>query len=212
MLEPDFTDETLSWSSMRMGAGKAFSIGQGSGPARWHPGLGDAPVGKRYMRIGEQPVLIESVEYQRVEAQIQRLRAGGGPQGASLRPGAGRAAEGVRGPLDRGASEVVLASVRTASPPRVQRVLPARPAPRLAGPGIQFAKLASPSQLSSAQPPRDASPSFILDFETVIKLEHCQALVATFVCRRLNADCRDETWFDCSPRQPNWMGDVMVML
>jgi len=73
MLEPDLTDHELAFAGMTMMPGKAFGLPR-------EDGLGEEPaftrVGKSYLTIANRRILIEAVEYQRVQPMLRRLPSG----------------------------------------------------------------------------------------------------------------------------------------
>jgi hypothetical protein len=85
MVEPDFTDETLSFGAMRMVPGKAFNL-QEAKPAPQKPATSSnaqpppviekekaVPVGKRWTKLEGRDFLIEAVEYASVKEQLKSL-------------------------------------------------------------------------------------------------------------------------------------------
>jgi hypothetical protein len=73
-------DQTLIFSSMRIGSGRAFALEDPQG-AQW-----SAPMAKTWTVAGGRTFLIEAVEFQAVQAQLNALPDP--PQGAALKPGA----------------------------------------------------------------------------------------------------------------------------
>ena len=85
MAEPDFTDTTLLFSTMRMGEGRAFSADV-STPLVPASDL-QAPVGKAIKTINGRTLLIEGAEYEKIKGAITNLPpAMIGPESASVLP------------------------------------------------------------------------------------------------------------------------------
>jgi RHS repeat-associated protein len=80
MLEPDLTDEYLSFGLMAIGLGRAFPANV---PANEENSV---PVGKEWTVINQRTFLIEKVDYRSVRGELQNL-----PQAAALRRPAKRA-------------------------------------------------------------------------------------------------------------------------
>lgn len=63
------TDESLDFGTMQIGAGRAFSLGQGDAPAV------SAPVAKRWLQIDGRTFLVEAVQFKAVKDELNQLPA-----------------------------------------------------------------------------------------------------------------------------------------
>jgi hypothetical protein len=68
MVEPDWVDTSLDFGEMKVGLGKAFSLGKPTAGAH-------LPVGKRWVITEGRPVLIEAVEFKVLEPLLAGLQA-----------------------------------------------------------------------------------------------------------------------------------------
>jgi len=148
MLDGNLADETLDFGAMKMGSGRAFSIGAAGETGASVPVTKEWGVVERGVAAG-RAFLVEQVPFTRVEKQIQALERK--KQGASLIP--------IR--ESRGAT--MMAALRN---------LPPKPTARQSGGKLQMAKLAvsplPPQRAFSAinHQPSTISPqrAFILDY------------------------------------------------
>ncbi len=100
----ELSDDTLGFSGMTIGLGKAFSVNTAGDRT------GDAPVAKQWERLESRDFLIEAVPYEKVSDQLQKLPAAGKYEGASLQR--------------RGKGESTLASLKPLMPKRYAKTSP----------------------------------------------------------------------------------------
>jgi hypothetical protein len=72
-VQPDLIDETLRFGDMKMGLGRAFTIGTPQDLHRPHFAPDSAPVAKRFQAAGERRFLFETLERNRVLDQLRQL-------------------------------------------------------------------------------------------------------------------------------------------
>jgi len=73
MVEPDFTDATLTFGSLRMARGKAFTMGGTNAPPDSAAAPNAVTVGKRFEIIDGRKILIEAVEHRSVSSLLEKL-------------------------------------------------------------------------------------------------------------------------------------------
>lgn len=174
MVEPDFTDSTLTFGSLRMGRGKAFTEGTLSGGKIAEEIL----VGKRFEIIDGRKILIEALPLEKVQSILNKLpvaTVGGGLTNASLRLAtnttvqlAGARTKGL--PLLGTAGEASasktsnLVGVRAdPSPAQPIRVLPAKRLAHAAAPG----RIQTAAATNSKPETRNAELAFVLDWQAL---------------------------------------------
>ena len=98
------SDDTLGFSGMTIGLGKAFSVNTTGDRT------GDVPVAKQWEHLEGRDFLIEEIPFEKVAEQLQKLPAAGKYQGASLQR--------------RGTGESTLAGLKTLLPKRYAKAAP----------------------------------------------------------------------------------------
>jgi hypothetical protein len=162
MVEPDFADSTLDFGAISMGPGRAFLAGTN---AQRRAAGAPIQVGKRYQVIDGRRVLIEAVEWSRIQRLITNLPAAsvsGVITNAALRPGRaglpGQPPETLLG-QDGAPSGHALPTkaVKTAA----LRSLPTPRASLHTGTRMQMLAASAPSRAALGAEP----PTFVLDWE-----------------------------------------------
>jgi len=130
MVEPDFTDSTLSFGTgkLRMAQGRAFTTGGGQSPiGNPQSAMSTVPVGKRFEIIDGRKILIEAVPVRSVQPMLDKLpvaRVSGVLTNAAAAPQRGTAIS-VRTAFAN-ANNGALGEARPAKSPTFARPLPAK--------------------------------------------------------------------------------------
>lgn len=187
MVEPDFTDSTLNFGSLRIARGKAFT----TGGTNSEPNPASAPdavtVGKRFEIIDGRKMLIEAVEHRSVASLLEKLpaaRFSGVLTNAAATP-LSRSPGTLSPPRGEGRGEGLAALLNTIQQTTDESIrwLPTKrlaqvktehhiqtAAVRSPSPGGEGGRVSSNSQLSTtdAQLAAAEPPAFILDWQLTL--------------------------------------------